>query len=85
LLIDPQDPSQLAAGEAALAEIFSTVLALNGTLSGEHGVGAVKREYIRAEIDPASLALMRGIKAVFDPDGIMNPQKKLPDTLQSVR
>ncbi|OYY52523.1 MAG: hypothetical protein B7Y53_08030, partial [Halothiobacillus sp. 28-55-5] len=47
--------------------------------------GAVKREYIRAEIDPASLALMRGIKAVFDPDGIMNPQKKLPDTLQSVR
>ncbi|HQS03117.1 MAG: FAD-binding oxidoreductase [Halothiobacillus sp. 24-54-40] len=85
LLIDPQDPSQLAAGDAALAEIFSTVLALNGTLSGEHGVGAVKREYIRAEIDPASLALMRGIKAVFDPDGIMNPQKKLPDTLQSVR
>lgn len=82
LLIDPQDPSQLAAGDAALAEIFTTVLALNGTLSGEHGVGAVKREYIRAEIDPVSLALMRGIKAVFDPDGIMNPQKKLPDDTQ---
>ncbi len=82
LLIDPENPDQLAASEAALAEIFSTVLALNGTLSGEHGVGAVKREYIRAEITPASLALMRGIKAVFDPDGIMNPQKKLPDARQ---
>ncbi|MGC8697220.1 MAG: FAD-binding oxidoreductase, partial [Halothiobacillus sp.] len=85
LLIDPEDPAQLAAGEAALAEIFTTVLALNGTLSGEHGVGAVKREYIRAEIDPVSLALMRGIKAVFDPDGIMNPQKKLPDAPQETR
>jgi D-lactate dehydrogenase len=85
LLIDPKDPIQLAAGEAALAEIFTTVLALNGTLSGEHGVGAVKREYIRAEIDPVSLALMRGIKAVFDPDGIMNPQKKLPDDTQETR
>ncbi len=85
LLIDPEDPAQLAAGEAALAEIFTTVLALNGTLSGEHGVGAVKREYIRAEIDPVGLALMRGIKAVFDPDGIMNPQKKLPDAPQETR
>ncbi len=82
LLIDPENPTQLAAAEAALAEIFSTVLALNGTLSGEHGVGAVKREYVRAEIAPASLALMQGIKAVFDPDGIMNPGKKLPDLIE---
>lgn len=79
LLIDPEDPEQRAAAETALAEVFSAVLALKGTLSGEHGIGAVKREYIRDEIDPQTLQLMRGIKAVFDPDGIMNPGKKLPD------
>lgn len=82
LLIDPENPSQMAAAEEALAEIFTTVLALDGTLSGEHGVGAVKREYVRAEIPPVNLALMQGIKGVFDPEGIMNPGKKLPASNQ---
>lgn len=78
LLIDPENPNQMSAAEQALAEIFTTVLSLDGTLSGEHGVGAVKREYVRAEIPPVNLALMLGIKGVFDPDEIMNPGKKLP-------
>jgi D-lactate dehydrogenase len=78
LLIDPENPDQMSAAEEALAEIFSTVLALDGTLSGEHGVGAVKRDYVRAEISSVNLALMHGIKEVFDPEGIMNPDKKLP-------
>ncbi|MGE4355903.1 FAD-binding oxidoreductase, partial [Halothiobacillus sp.] len=78
LLIDPENPGQMAAAEEALGEIFTTVLALDGTLSGEHGVGAVKRDYVRAEISPVNLALMHGIKEVFDPEGIMNPDKKLP-------
>lgn len=82
LLIDPENPDQMAAAEEALVEIFTTVLALDGTLSGEHGVGVVKREYVRAEIPPVNLALMQGIKAVFDPAGIMNPGKKLPDLNQ---
>ncbi|MBD3814696.1 MAG: FAD-binding protein, partial [Betaproteobacteria bacterium] len=46
LLIDPENPGQMAAAEEALGEIFTTVLALDGTLSGEHGVGAVKRDYV---------------------------------------
>lgn len=79
LLIDPEDPAQRAAAETALAEVFSTVLSLGGTLSGEHGIGAVKRAYIREEIAPETLALMHGIKRVFDPDGILNPGKKIPD------
>lgn len=79
LLIDPENPDQLAAAEKALDEIFTMVLSLDGTLSGEHGVGAVKRDYVRAEIPPANLALMHAIKAVFDPEGIMNPGKKLPE------
>ncbi|WP_416214068.1 FAD-binding oxidoreductase [Halothiobacillus sp.] len=81
LLIDPDDPAQSAAADDALAEVFSTVLALKGTLSGEHGIGAVKREYIRDEIAPETLLLMHGIKHVFDPDGIMNPGKKIPDAI----
>lgn len=79
LLIDPEDPAQRTSAETALSEVFSTVLALKGTLSGEHGVGSVKRAYIRDEIAPDTLNLMHGIKHVFDPDGIMNPGKKIPD------
>lgn len=78
LLINPDQPAEMIAAESALAEVFSAVLTLGGTLSGEHGVGSVKREYIRAELDPIALSVMHGIKAVFDPDGIMNPAKKIP-------
>lgn len=78
LLVNPDQPKELAAAENALAEVFRTVLELNGTLSGEHGVGCVKREYVRTEITPIALSIMHGIKAVFDPDDIMNPAKKIP-------
>ncbi|WP_407275096.1 FAD-binding oxidoreductase [Halothiobacillus sp. DCM-1] len=79
LLVNPDQPDELAAAESALSEVFETVLALDGTLSGEHGIGAVKRDYVRAELDPIALSIMHGIKSVFDPDGIMNPNKKIPD------
>ncbi|KTG16431.1 MULTISPECIES: FAD-linked oxidase C-terminal domain-containing protein [unclassified Guyparkeria] len=79
LLVDPDDPAQMTGAEQALDEVFSAVLALDGTLSGEHGIGYVKRGFIDREIPPESLALMRGIKSVFDPLGILNPHKKLPD------
>ena len=78
LLVNPDQPDEMAAAEAALAEVFHTVLDLNGTLSGEHGIGVAKREFVRAEITAVGLATMHGIKAVFDPDGIMNPGKKNP-------
>ncbi|HKK14045.1 MAG TPA: FAD-linked oxidase C-terminal domain-containing protein, partial [Gammaproteobacteria bacterium] len=54
------------------------VLALEGTLSGEHGVGLVKRDFVAREIDPVTLALMGRIKAQFDPNAILNPGKSLP-------
>jgi D-lactate dehydrogenase len=73
LLLDPDDPKQLEAGEVCLDSVFDLVLRLEGTLSGEHGIGVVKREFVPREIDPVSLDLMRAIKRQFDPHNILNP------------
>jgi D-lactate dehydrogenase len=73
LLLDPDDPAQLKAGEACLASVFEMVLQLDGSLSGEHGIGVVKRAFVPQEIDPVSLQLMRAIKRQFDPRNILNP------------
>lgn len=59
----------------AAAELFRTAVALGGTLTGEHGVGLLKRRWLAEELGEDSMALQCGIKAVFDPLGIMNPGK----------
>lgn len=74
----PRDAAEHARAEAALPEVFRSVIALGGTLSGEHGIGLAKRDYLVDALDPNALALMRRIKAQFDPDGILNPGKLLP-------
>lgn len=58
--------------------IFTLVKDLGGTLSGEHGIGHVQREYMDIVFSPAEMALMRGIKQVFDPDNLLNPGKIFP-------
>lgn len=58
-----------------IREIFELTVALGGTLSGEHGIGLVQREYMALKYSPVHLQLMRGIKTVFDPQGILNPGK----------
>lgn len=78
LLYRPEDAAQAAAAPGALAAVFDLVLALDGTLSGEHGIGIDKRDFVPRAIEPATLALMRAIKLQFDPDGILNPGKLLP-------
>ncbi len=79
LLYDSQDPGQKKAALPCLDAVFDLVLKLDGTLSGEHGIGREKRNYINREIDPATLALMYRIKQQFDPNGILNPGKLFPD------
>lgn len=74
----PRDATEMAAAEPCLAEIFDVVIALDGTLSGEHGIGLAKRGFMARALDPGALDLMRGIKREFDPDGILNPGKLLP-------
>lgn len=74
----PRDVDEIERAYAALPELFALVIALEGTLSGEHGIGVVKREFMPLALPATTLDLMRGIKAAFDPDGILNPGKLLP-------
>lgn len=78
ILYDPADAAQATRAEAALEAVFDTVIALDGQVSGEHGIGLVKRELLARALSPQAMALMRAIKAQFDPDGILNPGKVLP-------
>ncbi|TPX01146.1 FAD-binding oxidoreductase, partial [Schumannella luteola] len=60
---------------AAADDLFRECLRLGGTLTGEHGVGLLKRRWLRDELGDDAVELQRGIKAVFDPTGILNPGK----------
>jgi glycolate oxidase len=75
---DPEDENQVKEAHQAVTDLFAHTLKLGGTLSGEHGVGTTKLGFVGAETDPVALELMRSIKKVFDPAGILNPHKKLP-------
>jgi glycolate oxidase len=75
ILFDRRDPAQWATVEKMVEEIFGVSLALGGTLSGEHGVGALKRPYLEQALGPLSIEIQRRIKAALDPLGIMNPGK----------
>jgi len=78
LLVNPDDPQEMARAEACLDQVFSLVLSLDGTLSGEHGVGMAKRPFVPREIDATTIALMKSVKQAFDPNNILNPGKLFP-------
>jgi D-lactate dehydrogenase len=78
LLYDPEKPGETERANACLDDLFSLVLSLRGTLSGEHGVGIAKRDYVDLELDAGTLELMRGIKSQFDPNDILNFGKSFP-------
>jgi glycolate oxidase len=75
IMLDKKDPSQLQKASQAVEEIFDFTIQLGGTISGEHGIGTTKQDYMGREISPESLALMKRIKKAFDPSGILNPGK----------
>lgn len=64
-----------------IREIFQLTVALKGTLSGEHGIGYVQKNYMNIAFNTIQLQLMKGIKNVFDPNYILNPGKILPDQI----
>jgi glycolate oxidase subunit GlcD len=76
-LVAPDDPGDLARAELAVAEVFGLAARLGGSISGEHGIGWVKRGQLGRVWPPAALALHERVKLACDPRGLMNPGKKL--------
>jgi glycolate oxidase len=60
-------------------EVYRLAIGMGGMITGEHGIGVVRRNYLGMALSPAQIDLMRGIKATFDPNGILNPGKVFPD------
>jgi glycolate oxidase len=75
IMLDKRDQETLAKAESAIEELLRQTVALGGTISGEHGVGITKAPYIGMEIGKDELAVMKRIKTLFDPNGILNPGK----------
>ncbi len=75
---DPADPAVMARVDQAVGRVFADAVALRGTLSGEHGIGLVKRDYMPLEQSEQVLGWQRRWKAMWDPDDLLNPGKVLP-------
>jgi glycolate oxidase len=76
-LLFESDEERVRAG-AAVVEMLRAAVALSGTITGEHGVGLAKRDFLSLEQSPELIALQKRLKAVFDPQGILNPGKMFP-------
>ncbi len=75
VMVDGSNPQELEKGHKAIREIFELVVDLGGTLSGEHGIGLSKAEFMDIAFSPAELELFKSIKRAFDPNNILNPGK----------
>ncbi|MFC9325202.1 FAD-binding oxidoreductase [Kitasatospora sp. NPDC057015] len=75
VIFDADDPEQAARAKQSFDEIMGLGLELGGTITGEHGVGLLKRDWLERELGPVAVELQRQLKAVFDPLGILNPGK----------
>jgi len=78
IMINKGNEEEERRGAEAVKAVFKWALDLNGTISGEHGVGISKQPYIEMELSPKEILLMEGIKKVFDPSNILNPGKIFP-------
>jgi FAD/FMN-containing dehydrogenase len=77
---DRRDPDELARVVRAGEEILRTCVEAGGVITGEHGIGTEKREYMRLLFGEADLDAMRALRSAFDPDGVCNPGKIFPTT-----
>ncbi|GAB2577511.1 FAD-binding oxidoreductase [Microlunatus antarcticus] len=84
LITPPGDEAARARAQAAFEEIHATALALGGTVTGEHGVGLLKRGGLVAEVAPAVIAMHHAIRVALDPAGILNPGKVVAEPEQEV-
>jgi glycolate oxidase len=79
IMVTPGDDDETRRAHEAERVLFEGVLALEGSISGEHGIGFAKAKYLPLELDPQTIALMKRVKDAFDPQGILNPGKIFPD------
>jgi glycolate oxidase len=77
IVLDQEESITEGPAKAALGQMFHLAKGLGGTLTGEHGVGLLKRDWLQDELGTMSLDLQQSIKAVFDPLGILNPGKAI--------
>jgi glycolate oxidase len=75
VVFDAADPGQARRAQECYDRVMALGLELGGTITGEHGVGLLRRDWLAREIGPLALRLHRDIKRVFDPHGILNPGK----------
>ena len=76
-LVDPAEASELAVAERAAGELFGAAIELGGTVTGEHGIGRLKRGLLARQWSPAAVELHERVKGAFDPKGLFNPGKKV--------
>ena len=76
---DADDPRAKERIDAARADLYTEVVGLGGTITGEHGIGLSKRDFLEQQVGPDGLRAMRAVKAALDPQGILNPGKVFPD------
>lgn len=74
---NPEVPAEIDAAHAAFARVIALAISLDGSASGEHGIGVLKRAHLDDELGPVLRDLQRRVKAAFDPHGLLNPGKKL--------
>jgi len=77
-MVDKSDAEELRRARQAERQLFERVVALEGSISGEHGIGFAKAPYLSVELSGDVIALMKRVKAAFDPAGILNPGKIFP-------
>ncbi len=78
IMLDRSIPEEVQKADTAKDRLFRKAIELGGTLSGEHGIGLSKKSYMPYELNEATLTLMKRIKALFDPNDILNPGKIFP-------
>lgn len=78
IMLDKENPDELARGEKAKELLFRQAIDLGGTLSGEHGIGISKAAFLPLELNEATINAMKGLKHLFDPKNILNPGKIFP-------
>jgi D-lactate dehydrogenase (cytochrome) len=78
LVCDVNDPNEMARGEEFMHRLVERALAMDGTCTGEHGIGQGKQKFLKAELGPEALDVMRALKRALDPENIFNPGKIVP-------